>query len=194
MPTPLLAQTLTILSGLPGCGKTTMAELLVKELKIPILAVDDVVDAIPAQMMRHSDRFWEDMVHILLHLADSQLAWGNSVIVDSVFMGVDATHAQHTWSDRRRAYDIARQRQVNFRPIYLYLSDETVWRERLARRAQLYPDAPAATWTQVAAQRQFFQAWKPNQALWVDSVQSVADNLAQVLDFITNPEPMLTSW
>lgn len=71
-----LPQTLIILSGLPGCGKTTLARLLVKELQFPILTIDDVVDAMPAHLARHSERFWEDMVHILLHLVDSQLAWG----------------------------------------------------------------------------------------------------------------------
>jgi hypothetical protein len=113
-----LPQTLIILSGLPGCGKTTFARLLVQELHLPVLTIDDVVDAIPAHLTHHLERFWEDMVHILLHLVDAQLAWGHSVIVDSVFMGVDETQTQHTWSDRRRAYEMPNSRGVNFRPIY----------------------------------------------------------------------------
>jgi predicted kinase len=122
-----------------------VGRLLVQELQLPILTIDDVVDAIPAHLTRHTEQFWEDMVHILLHLVDSQLAWGRSVIVDSVFMGIDETQTQHSWSDRLRAYEIAQQRGVNFRPIYLTISDETVWRERLAQRARQFPDAPVAT-------------------------------------------------
>src|SRR5690606_18454440 len=102
-----------------------------------------------------------DMVHILLSLVDSQLIWGHSVIVDSVFMGVDETQTQHTWSDRLRAYEIAQQRQANFRPIYCHISDENVWRERLTQRARQHPGIPTATWTQVEAQRRFFQPWQP---------------------------------
>jgi predicted kinase len=139
-----LPQTLIILSGLPGCGKTTFARLLVQELHLPVLTIDDVVDAIPAHLTHHLEKFWEDMVHILLHLVDAQLAWGHSVIVDSVFMGVDETQTQHTWSDRRRAYETAQRRGVIFRPIYLTISDEVVWRERLAQRARQFPDAPVA--------------------------------------------------
>jgi predicted kinase len=189
-----LPQTLIILSGLPGCGKTTLARLLVQELQLPILTIDDVVDAIPSHMTGHSERFWEDMVHILLHLVDAQLAWGRSVIVDSVFMGVDESQTQHSWSDRQRAYEIAQRRGVNFRPIYLYISDEAVWRDRLTQRARQFPDAPVATWSQVDVQQRFFQPWQPGQALFLDGLKSVEDNFAAAIEFITNPQTLLTRW
>jgi predicted kinase len=192
---PPLPQSLIILSGLPGCGKTTLARLLVRELRLPILTIDDVVDAIPEHLAMHNaDYFWEDMVHILLHLVDAQLAWGHSVIVDSVFMGVDENQTQHRWSDRQRAYEIAQRRGVNFRPIYLYISDEAIWRERLAQRARQFPDAPVATWTQVDTQRRYFQPWHPGQALFLDGLNSVDDNFAAANKFITNPQIHLTGW
>ncbi len=191
---PLLSQTLIILSGLPGSGKTTLAQLLVKQLQIPILTIDDVVDAIPDHMTQHSEKYWEDMVHILLHLVDSQMAWGQSVIVDSVFMGIDENQTHHRWSDRQRAFAIAKHHQTNFRPIYLYISDEIVWRQRLAQRAESHHDAHIATWTQVEMQRQFFQPWQPGQALFIDSLNSVAENFARIMDFIIQPDVGLTGW
>jgi predicted kinase len=189
-----LPQSLIILSGLPGCGKTTLARLLVQELQLPILTIDGVVDAIPAHLTRHAERFWEDMVHILLHLVDSQLAWGHSVIVDSVFMGIDESQTQHSWSDRQRAYEIAQRRGVNFRPIYLTISDESVWQERLAQRARQFPNAPVATWTQVDAQRRYFQPWQPGQALFLDGLNSVEDNFMAAMTFIADPTSRLTGW
>jgi predicted kinase len=177
-----------------GCGKTTLARLLVKELQLPILTVDDVVDAILAHLTRHAERFWEAMVHILLHLVDSQLAWGRSAIVDSVFMGVDENQTQHTWNDRLRAYEIAQRLGVNFRPLYCHISDETVWRERLGQRVRQFPDAPVATWTQVDVQRRFFQPWQPGQALFLDGLNRVADNFAAAMAFVTDPTVRLTRW
>jgi hypothetical protein len=121
-----LPQTLITLSGLPGCGKTTLARLLVQELHFPILTIDDVVDA--------------------------------------------------------------------FRPIYLTISDETVWQERLAQRARQFPDAPVATWSQVDVQRRYFQPWQPGQALFLDGLNSVEDNFVVAMAFITNPDVRLVGW
>jgi predicted kinase len=189
-----LPKTFIILSGLPGTGKTTMAQLLVNELQIPILSIDDVVDAIPEHMAQHTHLFWEDMVHILLHLAESQLAWGNSIIVDSVFMGVDENQTQHRWSDRHRAYEIAGRAQANFRPIYFYISDEDIWQERLARRAAELQDPRVATWSQVSMQRQYFQPWQPGQALFIDSLNSVTDNFTEIMKFIKASDINLSGW
>jgi len=145
-------------------------------------------------MSQRAERYWEEMVGILLQLVDAQLAWGHSVLVDSVFMGVDENHTHHSWSDRQRAYELARRHQVNFRPIYLFVSDENVWRDRLTRRAEESTDERVATWERVAIQRQYFQTWQPGQALFVDCLNSVEDNLTQILTFIKNPALNLTGW
>ena len=194
MSTPLDQQTMIILSGLPGTGKTTIAQQLVQELQLPIFSIDDAVDAIPEHMAQHADLFWEDMVHILLHLAESQLAWGNSVIVDSVFMGVDENQTQHRWSDRQRAYEIAQHAEANFRPIYFYISDENVWRERVARRSAELQDPRVATWTQVTMQRQYFQPWQPGQALFIDSLNPINQNFNEIMKYILSPDVQLTGW
>ena len=94
----------------------------------------------------------------------------------------------------RRAYEIARRRRVNFRPIYCHISDERVWRERLAQRAQQFPDEPSATWTQVALQRRFFEPWQPGQALFLDGLNSAEDNFNAAVEYVTNPAIRLSGW
>ncbi len=189
-----IPQTLVILSGLPGSGKSTMATMLIDELKIPVLAIDDVVDAIPDHLKQTSSNFWQDMVQILLQLVDCQLSWGNSILVDSVFMGVDENYTIHQWSDRYQAFQIAQKHQIRFRPIYMYISNENLWRNRLKERAEKYPDAPVATWSQVKNQRKLFQPWKRGQALFIDSLHNPDDNFTRIMDFIISDEVQLKGW
>ena len=109
----------------------------------------------------------------------------------AIDLGTDFTPI---YSDRQRAYEIAQKRGVNFRPIYLFISDEAVWRERLAQRARQFPDAPVATWRQVDKQRRYFQPWQPGQALFWDGLNSVDDNFVAAMAFIANPTVRLTGW
>jgi predicted kinase len=172
-----MRKTLVILSGLPGTGKTVLADLVAHRLRIPLLSIDDVVAAIPHHMSRHADPFWEDMIRILLNLVEYQLERGFSVVVDSVFMG----------KDRYCAYEIAGRTEAAFRPIYTYLSDERMWEERVRQRVETAPPEirdQVATWERILEQRKHFHPWKPESALFVDGVNAVDANLEQVLAFI----------
>lgn len=191
MSSSALPQTLIILSGLPGSGKTTLAQRLLTHYRLPILAIDDIASAfsVPSAIMDH--RFWEEKVDVLLHLVDSQLSWGNSVLVDSVFMGQHPTHPAHPWNDRQRAHQLAKKHQVRYRPIYLFVSDEKVWQARLADRASQLPDERVATWAQVDKQRHAFEPWQPGQALFLDSLNNLEHNIADALSFISAPAASL---
>ncbi|HSH03863.1 MAG TPA: AAA family ATPase [Anaerolineae bacterium] len=184
MKTTAIPPTLIILSGLPGCGKSTMAAHLSSHLHCPVLAIDDVTSALPSHLTQHSPNYWEDMVGILLHLADSYLDWFPFLIIDSVFMGVDPNHTIHSWSDRLRAQQIAHKHNINYRPIYLYLSDEQIWRQRLTTRAAQYNNPEIATWSQVSHQRHLFQPWQPDQALFIDSLNPLTTNLHTILAYL----------
>ena len=179
-----MQKTLVILSGLPGTGKTVLANLVAHRLRIPLLSIDDVVAAIPPQMRRHADPFWEDMIRILLNLVEYQLERGFSVVVDSVFMG----------EDRYWAYEIADRTEAAFRPIYTYLSDERIWEERVRQRVATAPPEirdKIATWESIQEQRKHFHPWKPESALFVDGVHSIEDSLEKVLRYITTAEMVL---
>lgn len=167
--------TLVIFSGLPGTGKTTLATSAARELRIPLLRIDDVVASIPEHMHIHADPFWEEMIGILLNLVEAQLKLGLSVIVDSVFMG----------ADRSQAREIAKKHNAAFRPIHTFVSDEKLWEQRVRQRILDFPDDEPATWERIQIQRRDFTPWKPNSALFVDGVRSMEENLHKVMEFIT---------
>jgi len=166
--------TLVIFSGLPGTGKSTFADKLARELRWPLLCIDDVTGEIPENP---TISFWDSKVAILLGLTETQLELGISVIVDSVFMNMDRNHAQ----------ELARKHQARFRPIYVFVSDENVWKERVITR---YKESKnnVATWEQIQHQRGHFRKWEPNTALFVDSLRSFDRNYETVLDFVTKDQ------
>jgi predicted kinase len=171
--------TLTIFSGLPGTGKTSLARLAAAQLRVPLVRLDDLLDFIPAHMLKHANPFWDDLMQIVLHLAEAQLALGLSVIIDAVFMGADRILAQ----------DIAMRHHALYRPIYTSVSDEQLWRARVIERCASVPfeDGPA-TWEGIQEQRRMFEIWQPGSALFVDAVNPIEYNLAQVLSFIVGTE------
>lgn len=97
---------LVIFSGLPGTGKSTLANRLARELRLPLLCIDDVIGEIPANA---GTEFWDSRVAILLELVETQLKIGLDVIVDSVFMNMDRHHAQGL--ARKYGYRLLRQRR-----------------------------------------------------------------------------------
>src|SRR5215211_374994 len=169
---------LILFSGLPGTGKSTLASRLARELHMPLLCIDDVVGEVPAGA---GIAFWDSKVAILLRLAEVQLDLGLSVVMDSVFMNMDRHHAQ----------ELARKYEARFRPIYVFLSDEEVWKQRVNERYDAMNNRHVATWERIQHQRERFRTWEPGTALFVDSLNPVDRNYETVLNFVTTEDVAL---
>ena len=170
-----MQSTFVIFSGLPGTGKSTLANRLAREQRWPLLCIDDVIGDVPANA---GIPFWDSKVAILLDLVNTQLELGLSVIADSVFMNLDRFHAQ----------ELARKYDVRFRPVYVFVSNENVWRERVTNRFHELNHPDVATWERIQHQRQRFRPWEPGTALFVDSLQPVDQIYQQVLEFVTSEQ------
>jgi len=174
--------TLVIFSGLPGTGKSTLANRLACELQWPLRRIDDLLEPLPAGA---DIPFWDAKILNLLTVAEAQLELGINVIVDSVFMKNDRLHAQ----------ELARQYNARFRPVHTFVSDEALWKKRVTERDVIigdrripvvYEDKPMIdTWERLQYQRQGFQPWQPNTALFVDAIYPVEQNYESVLNYVT---------
>jgi predicted kinase len=170
-----LEPVLVIFSGLPGTGKTTLARRLAQTLSVQLFRLDDFVAFLPAGVLPEGDRFWEEIMAIMLRFVEAQLELGLSVIVDAVFMG----------PDRAAAAQIAARHGAAFRPIHTYVSDDAVWRARIETRARQAPAADAvATWARVQDQQRQFAPWAAGAALFVDAAAPLEANLARALRYL----------
>jgi predicted kinase len=78
-----------IVSGLPCAGKTSIAERLAVELKLPLLTKDGIKERL-FKALGWKDRDWSKQlsqasVDLLLYFAETQLAAGNSLIIECNF-------------------------------------------------------------------------------------------------------------
>jgi len=167
---------LVIFSGLPGTGKSTLAEHLARELLWPLLCIDDVIGEVPENA---GVSFWDSRVAILLDVVETQLNLGLNVIVDSVFMNMDRHHAQ----------ELARKYRAQFLPIHVFVSDKDAWRERVITRFNELKDPHVATWERIQHQRERFREWEPDTALFLDSMHPLEENHAKVIDFVLHGNP-----
>lgn len=173
-----MGQRLVIFSGLPGVGKTMLAEKLARKLRWPLLKIDDVIGAVPENP---GIEFWDSKVDILLDLVNTQLSLGLDVIVDSVFMNMDRQHAQK----------LAQKYQARFLPIYVFISDDKIWQERVTKRFSELNDKDVATWENIQHQREHFAEWWTGTALFIDSLDSIDKNFDRILDFVTKEDVSL---
>lgn len=166
---------LILFSGLPGTGKTTLAGRLARALQLPLLCIDDVIGEVPENP---GIAFWDSKVAILLDLIETQLELDLSLIADSVFMNTDRYHAR----------ELARKYQARFLPVYVFMSDDRLWEQRVTARYNELNNNTVASWEQIQHQRERFRKWEPGTALFIDSVYPIEKNYADVLQFVTDDE------
>jgi predicted kinase len=118
---------LIVFSGLPGTGKSTLAEALGKDFGIPVFAKD----WLEATLLRSGLKpMMEDKslgfagYELLITLAERQLMLGQSVILDSV---AASQTIRSTWRQ------LAEQYYADWRVIECICSDEILHRSQLKR-------------------------------------------------------------
>ena len=165
-----------VFSGLPGTGKSMVAESIGKHLGIPVFAKD----WLEASLLKSGLKpiMMENLLgfagyDLLTTLAERQLMLNQSVILDSV---ASTQTIRNTWRQ------LAKQFNAEWRVIECFCSDETLHRSRLQLRKRNIPGWHELTWSDVESVKQRYETWE-DERLTLDMVYSFDENYAKAREY-----------
>jgi predicted kinase len=167
---------LIVLSGLPGTGKSAIAQRISIARKLPVLSVDPIESAIVRAGIPRSFETGLAAYVVAGALAESMLVAGLSPVIDAVNAGEPA---RSWWRE------LAQQRDTELRIIECVISDEAEHAARVGTRDRGLA-IPEPTWPDVVRRRAEWEPW-PDDHLTVDSVNELASNVAAVLAYLDGP-------
>jgi predicted kinase len=168
---------LIVFSGLPGTGKSTLAEVAGRQLRVPVFAVDWLLGSLTPFGGYHLDELLKAGAELLTTLALRQLELGQSAILD--FPAEDLT-------TRTRWRTLAHAAGAQFRVVVCTCSDRELHRARLEGRKRGIPGwHEGGNWANVERRMTEFPPWT-GEVLTIDAVQPLAQNLATVLKYVTD--------
>jgi predicted kinase len=160
---------LIIFSGLPGTGKSTLAEAVGKALEIPVFAKDWLEAALLRSGLRPTSAdksLGYAGYELLTVLAKRQLMLGQSVILDSV---AASRTIRDTWLSLTEQYN------ADYRVIECICSNESLHRSRLKQRQRNIPGWHELEWSEVERVEQYYFLWE-EERLTLDMTNSFNEN------------------
>ena len=170
----MTSPTLIVLSGLPGSGKSTVAEGLSRTLSIPLFSIDPI----EAAMWRgglSKDQTGIAAYDVAIALADEHLRLGHSVIIDAV-NPIEAPRA--AWRSLAAKY------RAEMKIIECVCGDEAVHRQRVEARVRNIAGMPEVTWDRVQRRRAEYEAWTDARLTLDTSAKSAEQLIAEALNYL----------
>jgi predicted kinase len=161
---------LIVFSGLPGTGKSTLAEAIGRELGIPVFAKDWLEATLirsELKPMNEEKSLGFAGYELLTVLAARQMILGQSVILDSVAASKTIRNTWHRLSDQYNA---------DWRVIERVCSDESLHRSRLKDRKRYIPGWQELEWSEVERMKHYYVAWE-GERLILDMTNPFTENL-----------------
>ena len=165
---------LIVMAGLPGSGKSTVAEGLGRRLPAPVLSVDPVEAALWRAGVDRAQPTGLAAYVVVETMAAEVLELGQTVIVDAVN---DVEQARRQW------HDLAERKGVPPAWIEVVCSDPDLHRSRLEGRRRNLPGFPEPGWDSLPARQAGLDSWT-DERLVLDSVEALESNLEAALDHL----------
>jgi predicted kinase len=159
---------LIVFAGLPGAGKSTLAERFGDHLGAPVLAVDTVDRSMQAMGVTE-ERPGVTAYVVVEALAEEHLRRGRTVVVDAV-NAVEVARQQ--WRD------LAARTGSTLRFVEVVCSDRALHRERVEERHARDPWKP--DWASV--ENRVFEPWSDERTIVNSAAASTTDLISQILE------------
>jgi predicted kinase len=167
-------QKLVVLSGLPGSGKSMLAEGISRSLSLPVFSIDPIEAAMWRGGLAKADTGIA-AYEVAIALANEHLRLGYSVIADAV-NPVEAPRA--AWRS------LAAKHRADLKIIECVCVDEAVHRRRIEARVRAIDGMPEVTWERVLQRRAGYEAWTDTRLILDTSIESPAKLLAAALSYL----------
>lgn len=165
-----------VFSGLPGTGKSTLAEALGRKLSIPVFAKDwleatlltcELIPSNPNKPLGSTG------YQLLTTLAQRQLMLGQSVILDSV---ASTRSIRDTWKY------LSEQYQAKWCVIECICSDESFHRTQLLKRERGIPGWHELQWSDVENVKGYYLPWE-GERLILDMMDPYEENFYRLVAY-----------
>ncbi|HYI14734.1 MAG TPA: AAA family ATPase [Thermomicrobiales bacterium] len=173
-----MAGRLVMFTGLPGTGKSVLAEYAARFIECSLLSKDTIEASLWRSDVGSEQNSGWASYEVMTTLAECQLRLGQSVVLDSV-----ATHERirSTWRD------MALKHGASFVAIECVCTDEMLHRTRLSQRSRNIPGWYEIDWSQVAATRNRYEPCV-DQRLVLNAITPLDDNLNALRDYLSGAQ------
>ncbi|MEL6287095.1 MAG: ATP-binding protein [Pseudomonadota bacterium] len=141
--------TIIVTSGLPGSGKSTIAEGIGRGLRAPVFSIDPAEAAMWAAGLPQ-EHTGIAAYRVVEAIAAENLRLGLTVIIDAVN---PVQEARQMWRDLAQRF----QAPVFF--IECHCSDDQIHKTRIEKRVRNIAGMPETTWDRVQERKAEYQEW-----------------------------------
>ena len=173
-----MSRNIILFAGLPGVGKSTLAETIASQLSLPIFSIDPIESAILQSGLTRSFATGLAAYLVAETLASEQLKLGLSVVVDAVN---PVQEARDMWRK------LAEKFSAKLHIIECTL-EPSVHKRRIEERVRGLHGIPEVSWDRVEAVRGEYLHWQEDR-LVLDTIAPRQELLAKALDYIRGRNP-----
>jgi predicted kinase len=166
--------TIVVTSGLPGSGKSTIAEGIGRLLRAPVFSID------PAEAAMWVSGLPKESTGIAAYrvveaIATENLKLGLTVIVDAVN---PVEQARQMWRDLGDRFQVP----VCF--IECFCGDDQIHRTRIEKRVRNIAGMPEMTWERVLERKAEYEDWRDTRLKLDTATEAPEVLIARAMDYV----------